>query len=575
MDGSDYREDVVDSTELGGPPTINPLMLGLDGTFSQPHSPSQDTFDSFSSPQHSPLHAFRSSPPIAIRRREEDAVARADRDFANLIFPPRFPALAQSTARSGVVYSPTMRLHCEPPLNPEDRHPEDPGRIGSIYQELVDAGLAPELGQPSTEDQLLSLPILFATEEQLCLVHTTEHVDFIRSLEGMDIAQLRREAQPPTRDSVYFNNNTWLCAQMAAGGAIVASRAVVSGKVKNAFAIIRPPGHHAEREEPSGFCMFNNVPIAARVMQKEFPEKCRKILILDWDVHHGNGIQNAFYDNPNVLYISLHVYKSPDGGRFYPHTDKGDPYNCGEGLGKGRNVNIAWDSTGMTDADYIFAFQEVVMPIGMEFDPDLVMISAGFDAADGDPLGGCFVSPAGYGHMTHMLKQLAKGKVVACLEGGYNLRAISKSSLAMVRVLMGEPPDRLTNTIPTSIGIKSVQRVVKIQSRFWKTLYPKSRDTIMRAEMGSQRLHDVVRDWQASVLWKEHRMSQLFILRKAISKSFENQVLATPNYHEERPLLVIFHDPPEAQGHPDVRTNQLELHNTWLVSRFLPHLQHA
>jgi histone deacetylase 6 len=584
LGGPSYVGNVIATTEVDGTrTTINPSMLDLDGTASfqrlTTQSPLQYFNDGFT-PTPPPDHDFRSSPPfdaanaIAIARRE---VAQELSQVSTKVYPPRFQPLPQSTLRSGLVYSSTMRLHAEPNPDPDDSHPESPERIIAIFQDLVDAGLAPDPtdkeGLTHTDEQLLRIPPAYAQEEELQLVHSPEHVAFIRSLEGMSIDQLRNEAGPP-RDSVYFNNHTWMCATLSVGCAIQAARAVVSEQVKNAFAVIRPPGHHCEPHEPSGFCMFNNVPVAARVMQKEFPKTCRKILILDWDVHHGNGIQTAFYNDPNVLYISLHVYKTAEGDPFYPQTTWGDPANCGEDIGLGKNVNVAWLSQNMGDADYIFAFQQVVMPIAIEFDPDLVMISAGFDAAEGDPLGSCHVSPAGYGHMTHMLMQLAKGKVVACLEGGYNLEAISKSALAMTRVLMGEPPDRLTDTVPTPVGVKSVQQVMRLQSKFWKCLYPKSRDAELRKELGSERLHDIIREWQSGRLWKEHKMSQLLVLRKNMSKSFENQVLATPNYHEARPLLVIFHDPPEALGHPDVRTNQLELHNTWLVSDNMTPIKH-
>lgn len=325
-------------------------------------------------------------------------------------------------------------------------------------------------------------------------------------------------------DSMYFSSLSWLCATLAAGGAIEATKAVVAGLVRNSIAIIRPPGHHAEHNAPSGFCFFNNVPIAAKVAQKDFPDTCRKVLILDWDVHHGNGVQQAFYEDPNVLYISLHVYMDAS---FYPGTDYGDHLHCGSGLGLGRNVNIPWPTQGMTDADYIYAFQQVVMPIATEFDPDLVMISAGFDAAVDDPLGGCFVTPAGYTHMTHMLMQLAKGKVVACLEGGYNLRSIAKSALAMTRTLMGEPPDRVIDFVPSPGAVTAVQQVIRIQSKFWKCMYPKVRELERRRELGSQPMHDIVRKWQSMEFWEEYRMTPLYILRQKISRSFENQVLAT------------------------------------------------
>lgn len=156
-----------------------------------------------------------------------------------------------------------------------------------------------------------------------------------------------------------------------------------------------------------------------------------------------------------------------------------------------RNVNIPWRSQGMGDADYMLAFQQVVMPIAYEFDPDLVIgmselikdqsrltnvsqVSAGFDAAAGDDLGGCFVTPACYAHMTRSLMNLSLGKLAVCLEGGYNLRSISKSALAVTRTLMGEPPDRLPDTAPSKAAVDVVHEVIGIQSKFWKSLYPKS-----------------------------------------------------------------------------------------------------
>jgi len=221
-----------------------------------------------------------------------------------------------------------------------------------------------------------------------------------------------------------------------------------------------------------GFCFFDNVAIAARTCQADYGDKCRKILIIDWDVHHGNGIQKAFEWDPNVLYVSIHVFRD-EGGLFYPGSEYGNHKHCGLGKGVGFNINIPWPSKGMGDADYLYAFQQVIMPVAFEFNPDLVIIAAGFDAAQGDMLGGCFVSPAGYAHMTHMLMSLAEGRLAVCLEGGYNLAAIANSALAVTRVLMGEPPDRLEETRPTNAGLQTVQMVAMYQSRYWRCLEPK------------------------------------------------------------------------------------------------------
>lgn len=330
-------------------------------------------------------------------------------------------------------------------------------------------------------------------------------------------------------DSIYFNHSTYECAKLAAGGAIEACKAVVEGHVRNAIAIIRPPGHHAETDSPSGFCIFNNVPIATRVCQKAYPETCRKVLILDWDVHHGNGIQHAFYEDPNVLYISLHVFKD---GNFYPNLPDGNLNYCGQGLGEGKNVNIPWAEHGMGDAEYLYAFQEVVIPIATEFDPDLVIISAGFDAAEGDLLGGCFVTPACYGHMTHMLMRLAKGKLVVCLEGGYNLRSIARSALAVTRVLMLEPPDRLHVDLPApkDSAVHIVENVKREHSRYWKSLYPKHLDKTDPGYKDTHRLHEIIREWQSRRLSSEHSMvplPPLQINKAGLTQTFEHNVIAT------------------------------------------------
>lgn len=194
-------------------------------------------------------------------------------------------------------------------------------------------------------------------------------------------------------------------------------------------------------------------------------------MILDWDVHHGNGIQQAFESDPNVLYISIHVHEN---GLFYPAGNYGDHLHCGLGPGLGKNINIPWPTKGMGDSDYLFAFQHVVMPVAIDFNPDMVIIAAGFDAAHGDQLGGCFVTPACYAHMTHMLKSLANGRLVACLEGGYNLEAISRSALAVTRVLMGEPPPQIAQRAATQGCVETVRKVIAHQAKYWRCLYPRS-----------------------------------------------------------------------------------------------------
>ncbi|KAF2716814.1 histone deacetylase [Polychaeton citri CBS 116435] len=481
--------------------------------------------------------------------------------------PPRFAPLPYSTSTTGLVYDVRMRFHVEP--EPDDEiHPEDPRRIHAIFEAFVQAGLAWNgRGQPHSQYQMGRIDARLVTKQEVCLVHTDEHWEWVQQLAHKTIDELVLEAKP--LDSIYMSPSTPYCAALSAGGAIEACRAVMLGQVKNVFAVIRPPGHHAEREDAKGFCFFDNVSIATKVCQREFGDQCRRVFILDWDVHHGNGIQQANYDDPNVLYISLHVHLK---GRYYPELSYkdgrgpyGDHVHCGEGAGLGKNVNIPWSKQGMGDADYIYAFQQVVMPIATEFNPDLVIIAAGFDAAEGDMLGGCKVTPAGYAHMTHMLMSLAGGKLAVCLEGGYNLESIARSACAVGRTMMGEPPDRLHDLKPTTSAVDDIKLVLRQQSRFWKSLYPKDITTRFEGPLHGERMHNVVRKWQASTLWDDYEMAPLFIHREKASKTYENQVLATPYYMEARPLLIILHDPPEMLASPDPRTGRIELHNTWLT----------
>ncbi|CAK1361588.1 Histone deacetylase clr3 [Cercospora beticola] len=519
-------------------------------------------------------------PPHADTLLKGKGIRRGSNAFDHQLFarkdgpkPAKFEQLPYGTLQTGLVYDVRMRFHVEAEPSEDDLHPEDPRRIHAIFEAFVNAGLAWRDGDsgPANDYYMGRIDARMVTRDEVCLVHTRNHWNWVQSLSVMSSADLKDELQHPPHgnDSIYLSNSTPYCAALSAGGAIEACRAIILGKVKNVFAVIRPPGHHAEREDAKGFCFYDNVSIATKACQKEFGDQCRKVLILDWDVHHGNGIQQANYDDPNVLYISLHVHKR---GNFYPeHSYRdnrvayGDHLHCGEGAGLGKNVNIPWSRQGMGDADYLYAFQQVVMPIATEFNPDLVIIAAGFDAAEGDMLGGCKVTPAGYAHMTHMLMSLADGKLAVCLEGGYNLESIARSATAVARTLMGEPPDRLENTVATVSGIDDVKLVARQQSRFWTCLYPKDMSHRLKGLLRGERMHNVVRGWQAKTMWDEYEMTPLFVHREQLAKEFEDQVLATPNYSTAQALFVVLHDPPEVLASPDPRTGKIELHNTWLT----------
>ncbi|KAK9465302.1 hypothetical protein V1512DRAFT_277633 [Lipomyces arxii] len=478
---------------------------------------------------------------------------------------------------TGICYDVRMRYHAKIVTNAydyTDPHPEDPRRVYRIYRALAEAGLVDIRG--ASDVSLISgarmqhIPAREATHDEVTLVHEQNHWDLIARTATMDHDQLVDETEHG--DSVYFNNESFLCAKLSCGGVIDTCKAVVNGEVKNAIAVVRPPGHHAEPFAPAGFCLFNNVAVASRVMLKVFPEKVRKILILDWDIHHGNGTQRAFYKDPNVLYISLHRY---DNGKFYPGTTFGSHDKCGDGPGLGRNVNIPWPCGGMGDGDYIYAFQRVVMPIANEFNPDLVILSSGFDAAPGDELGECFVSPAAYGHMTHMLKSLASGKLAVVLEGGYNLDSIATSALGVTKVLIGEAPMPLTNMYARPEALQTVERVIRAQAKYWKCM--KIGHTIhdQAGAPAAERLHDVLRKYQAAQLFKQMSMTPLPIFRDRISESFEDQVLCTPGFQSAKTLVILVHDPPTVWTEPDPVTGYISIHDTFVLDATTKYLQWA
>ncbi|CZT10489.1 related to histone deacetylase A [Rhynchosporium graminicola] len=489
---------------------------------------------------------------------------------------------------TGVYYDVRMRLHANADFTESPHHPEDPRRIEAIFNAFKEAGLiyagpTVELHEKlkhSPYEWMWRISSRYATREEICTVHTASHWEWVMSLREMSSESLRQLTRDfdTGRKSLYVGNLTHEAALISAGGAIETCKNVVAGKIKNGIAVIRPPGHHAEHNEALGFCIFNNVPIAAKVCMADYPKLCRKVLILDWDVHHGNGIQNMFYEDPNVLYISIHVYKN---GIFYPGQpeDPGVPdgglENCGAGRGLGKNINIGWAEQGVGNGEYMAAFQRIVMPIAHEFDPDLVIVSAGFDAAAGDDLGGCYVTPACYSHMTHMLMSLADGKVAVCLEGGYNLKAISMSALAVAKTLMGDPPDRMAIPPLNKTAQHTLANVKRIQSAYWECMRPGVVSLADLQERSTDRLSDMIRTAQKSSLSERHGMFPLYVMRTKLSRSFENQVLVTPNIDKAKRILMVIHDPPEVLAQPDPYNNHVYAHNAFVTDGLMPYIDWA
>jgi acetoin utilization deacetylase AcuC-like enzyme len=322
---------------------------------------------------------------------------------------PQGPETASSPA-AGLVYHPDYLLH-----EAGDWHPESPERLRAIVSHLDQVGLTHKLRLIRPEP---------AADDWILLVHSREHLE--------DLAEpVRGESRfldADTRMSV----DSYRVAKLAVGGALAAVDAVMAGEVRSAFCALRPPGHHALRDRAMGFCLFNNIAVAARYAQRR--HGLERVLIADWDVHHGNGTQAIFYEDPTVFYFSTHQYP------FYPGT--GASHETGAGRGKGCTLNVPLAS-GSGDQEIIGAFRDRLVPAAEAFQPQIVLISAGFDAHRDDPLAQLRVTEAGYSELTRIVVDLADrfagGRLVSLLEGGYNLQALARSVEAHLRAL-AEPP---------------------------------------------------------------------------------------------------------------------------------------
>ena len=258
---------------------------------------------------------------------------------------------------------------------------------------------------------------------------------------------------------------------ISAGGAKTIGMAVLDGQIERGFALVRPPGHHAERGRSMGFCLFNNIAVAARHAQQK--HGLERVMIVDWDLHHGNGTQFSFYDSPETLYISTHQYP------YYPGT--GSLEEVGAGPGEGYTVNIPLPG-GLGDEDYAAIFNDIVVPVGKAYDPQLILVSAGFDIYHGDPLGSMSVGPAGFSYMTRSLVQLAEevcgGRILVTLEGGYNLKGQRDGALAVLSELLGSPLDDGTEFYLTDeeygeladahLTHSSIEQARQVAKKYWK-----------------------------------------------------------------------------------------------------------
>jgi len=307
---------------------------------------------------------------------------------------------------TALIYHPIYLKHDTGP-----HHPERASRLQAILRKLQKTKLIEKL--KVIEPQKAAI-------EDIELVHPNS---YILKIEGM----CRKGVTNLDLDTV-ISKDSFEAALFAAGGVITAADLVFNGETDNAFCIVRPPGHHACREKAMGFCIFNNVAIGARYIQKKYDLK--RILIIDWDVHHGNGTEEIFYNDPTVFYISLHQYP------HYPGT--GQKEATGDGKGKGFNLNIPMQA-GSGDVEYIKVFKETIIPRVKEFKPEFILISAGFDGHKDDPLSSINLTEEGFAQMTALTKQMAadyaKNRLVSILEGGYNLISLANSVNSHIQAL--------------------------------------------------------------------------------------------------------------------------------------------
>ena len=330
-----------------------------------------------------------------------------------------------------------------------DYHPECPQRLKVIYAMLE---------EPDMAGKFQEIRPRFAEKKELALVHAGYYIDTLAATSGIEYTYLDPDTQTCAA--------SYDAALLAAGGLCEAISSVCAGKLKNAFALVRPPGHHAERAQAKGFCLFNNVAVGARYAQEHLG--VARILIVDWDLHHGNGTQHSFEGDPTILYFSTHQFP------YYPGT--GAYSEIGTGKGRGFTVNVPL-TIGFGDAEYLSIFQRVLKPIALEFKPELILVSAGFDIYIGDPLGGMNVTPRGFAAMTRAITELAgqccAERVVLTLEGGYDLYGERDSVKEVLRELAGlsrSDPTELAGSANQEMVERVVARVKSVHGRQWKDL---------------------------------------------------------------------------------------------------------
>ena len=347
--------------------------------------------------------------------------------------------------KTGIVRDPIYIQHDMGPY-----HPESPERLVSIYAML---------DSPEMNGRFVPVPIREATKAEICANHNESYYETIVATKG-----LTRRLDPDTSTSP----ESVTAVLKAVGGTLNALDLIMEGRIDNGFSLVRPPGHHAEAGRAMGFCIFNNIAVAAHHALRR--HGCKRVAIMDWDVHHGNGTQNSFFSTNEVFYLSTHQYP------FYPGSGTYNEVGWGDGTGYTLNVPM---SPGYGDGDYYHLFEKLITPPLLEYRPDVLLVSAGFDNYLHDPIGGMNVTPGGFEGMLHLLMEVAQaccdGKILLVLEGGYNVNGQTESIKQCLETLqrpvlehpkysfLPDQPEMLTSMIT---------RIKNVHQQYWKSLTP-------------------------------------------------------------------------------------------------------
>ena len=355
------------------------------------------------------------------------------------------PPNASNRRRTGIIKDPRYAGHCMGP-----GEPECPERLDVLYT-LLD--------EPDLAENLAVIAPRPAETAELETVHTPRYIRRLASTAGHTPTYLDEDTRtaPGSHEA----------ALLAAGGLCRAIEATCTGEIDNAFALVRPPGHHAERDASGGFCLYNNIAIGTRFAQRRLD--LSRILVVDWDLHHGNGTQHCFEDDPSVLFFSIHKAFT------YPHT--GRAAEIGKGPGRGYTINVPL-LPGYGDADYLVLFEALLRPVAMDFNPDLILVSAGFDIHADDPMGGMRVTPDGFAAMTRVLLDVAdaccQGKLVMVLEGGYDLGSLRDSVREVLKEMTGLRRTDLAPILASAAHSKTayvIWRVGRLHRKYWPSLW--------------------------------------------------------------------------------------------------------